>query len=92
MMPVMDGMALCRKLRANPLVNHIPVILLTAKTEESSNALGLELGADAYITKPFNIEILSKTIKSLIRNRQIIQNNESKQQYQGVFISKTTIK
>ncbi|ADB38142.1 hybrid sensor histidine kinase/response regulator transcription factor [Spirosoma linguale] len=92
MMPVMDGMALCRKLRANPLVNHIPVILLTAKTEESSNALGFELGADAYITKPFNIDILSKTIKSLIRNRQIILNNESEQQYQEEFISKVSIK
>ncbi|SOD82407.1 hybrid sensor histidine kinase/response regulator transcription factor [Spirosoma fluviale] len=92
MMPVMDGMALCRKLRANPLVNHIPVILLTAKTEESSNALGFELGADAYITKPFNIDILLKTIKSLIRNRQIILNNESEQQYQEEFISKVSIK
>ncbi|MEZ0485492.1 two-component regulator propeller domain-containing protein [Fibrella aquatica] len=92
MMPVMDGMTLCRKLRANPLINHIPIILLTAKTEESSNALGLELGADAYITKPFNIDILSKTIKSLIRNRQIIRNNENEQQYQEEFISKITIK
>jgi len=92
MMPVMDGMTLCRKMRANPLVNHIPIILLTAKTEESSNALGLELGADAYITKPFNIDILSKTIKSLIKNRDIIRNNESEQQYQEEFISKITIK
>ncbi|NID12090.1 two-component regulator propeller domain-containing protein [Fibrivirga algicola] len=92
MMPVMDGMTLCRKLRANPLINHIPIILLTAKTEESSNALGLELGADAYITKPFNIDILLKTIKSLIKNRQLIRNNESEQQYQAEFISKITIK
>lgn len=92
MMPVMDGMTLCRKLRANSLVNHIPIILLTAKTEESSNALGLELGADAYITKPFNIDILSKTIKSLIRNRQITRNNESEQKYQEEFISKINIK
>lgn len=92
MMPVMDGMTLCRRLRANPLVNHIPIILLTAKTEESSNALGLELGADAYITKPFNIDILSRTIKSLIRNRQIIRNNDHEQQYQDEFIQKINIK
>jgi len=92
MMPLMDGMTLCRKLRANPLVNHIPIILLTAKTEESSNALGFELGADAYITKPFNMEILSKTIRSLIRNRQIILNNEHEQQYQDEFIAKVSLK
>ncbi|GAB3949701.1 two-component regulator propeller domain-containing protein [Spirosoma harenae] len=92
MMPVMDGMALCRKMRANPLVNHIPIVLLTAKTEESSNVRGLELGADAYITKPFNIDILLKTVNSLIRNRQILKNNEHEQQYQEEFISKISIK
>ncbi|MCE6992477.1 two-component regulator propeller domain-containing protein [Dyadobacter sp. CY323] len=92
MMPVMDGMTLCKKLKANPLVNHIPIILLTAKTAESTNAEGLEIGADAYITKPFNVEILVKTIKGLIKNRQILKNNENEQQYQEEFISKVNIK
>ncbi|WP_460948004.1 two-component regulator propeller domain-containing protein [Spirosoma daeguense] len=92
MMPIMDGMTLCRKMRANPLVNHIPIVLLTAKTEESSNVQGLDMGADAYITKPFNIDILLKTVKGLIRNRQILKNNENEQQYQEEFISKISIK
>lgn len=92
MMPVMDGMALCRKMRANPLVNHIPIVLLTAKTEESSTIQGLEMGADAYITKPFNVDILLKTVNGLIRNRQILKNNENERQYQEEFISKITIK
>ncbi|MBD2704641.1 response regulator [Spirosoma sp. BT702] len=92
MMPVMDGMALCRKMRANPLVNHIPIVLLTAKTEESSNVQGLELGADAYITKPFNMDILLKTVNGLIKNRQILKNNEHEHHYQEEFISKISIK
>jgi signal transduction histidine kinase/ligand-binding sensor domain-containing protein/CheY-like chemotaxis protein/AraC-like DNA-binding protein len=92
MMPVMDGMTLCKKMKANPLVNHIPVILLTAKTAESTNVEGLEMGADAYITKPFNVEILLKTIKGLIKNRQILKNNDNEQHYQEEFISKVNIK
>ncbi|WP_291033462.1 two-component regulator propeller domain-containing protein [Dyadobacter sp. 50-39] len=92
MMPVMDGMTLCKKVKANPLVNHIPVILLTAKTAESTNAEGLEMGADAYITKPFNVQILTKTIKALIRNRQILRNNDNEQHYQEEFISRVQIK
>jgi ligand-binding sensor domain-containing protein/signal transduction histidine kinase/CheY-like chemotaxis protein/AraC-like DNA-binding protein len=92
MMPVMDGMTLCKKIRSNPLVNHIPIILLTAKTAESTNAEGLEMGADAYITKPFNVEILMKTIKGLIKNRQILKNNDNEQHYQEEFISKVNIK
>jgi AraC-like DNA-binding protein len=88
----MDGMALCKKIRSNPLVNHIPIILLTAKTAESTNAEGLEMGADAYITKPFNVEILTKTIKGLIKNRQILKNNDNEQHYQEEFISKVNIK
>lgn len=92
MMPVMDGMALCKKLRSNPLTNHMPVVLLTARTEESMNAEGLEMGADSYLTKPFNLQILSKTVKSLIRNRQILKNNENEQQYEEEFISSITIK
>ncbi|WP_229212856.1 hybrid sensor histidine kinase/response regulator transcription factor [Dyadobacter soli] len=92
MMPVMDGMMLCKKVKANPLVNHIPVVLLTAKTAESTNAEGLEMGADAYITKPFNVQILTKTIRALIKNRQILRNNDNEQHYQEEFISRINIK
>ncbi len=53
MMPVMDGMALCKKLRSNPLTNHMPVVLLTARTEEAMNAEGLKMGADSYSDQTF---------------------------------------
>lgn len=69
-MPEMDGLTLCRKIKQNVNLNHIPVILLTAKTREEDNLEGLNTGADAYIMKPFNIEILQKTVENLINTRQ----------------------
>lgn len=82
MMPGMDGMTLCRKIRQNILVSHIPVIMLTARTRDEDNMEGLESGADAYITKPFNIEILRQTAASLIRSREMLKNSFSGNQQQ----------
>jgi len=70
MMPEMDGITLCRKIKSNVNINHIPIILLTAKTTEEDLAEGLETGADAYIVKPFNSEILKKTVSNLLENRE----------------------
>jgi signal transduction histidine kinase/ligand-binding sensor domain-containing protein/DNA-binding NarL/FixJ family response regulator len=69
-MPQMDGITLCRKIKSNVNIDHIPVILLTAKSEEEDYAEGLDTGADAYMVKPFNPEILKKTIANLIANRE----------------------
>ena len=66
MMPDMDGEELCRFIRSNVLLNHLPVVLLTAKTSDEDRLKSLDVGANAFITKPFNIEILLKTIKNLI--------------------------
>lgn len=74
MMPEMDGMTLCKKIRQNININHIPVILLTAKNREEDNLEGLEIGADAYITKPFNIDILQQTALNLIKSREVLKN------------------
>ena len=74
MMPEMDGITLCKKIKQNININHIPVILLTAKTRIDDNIEGLSAGADAYITKPFNIDIVRKTIENLILNRQGLRN------------------
>ena len=90
MMPEMDGLTLCRKLKQNVNLNYIPVILLTAKTREEDNIEGLETGADAYLTKPFNIEILRKTVGNLIRNRERLRNNFSGQQTQEDKLEKIT--
>lgn len=70
MMPVMDGLAFCAKLKADPLTSHIPVILLTARSTEQQQAEGLSQGADAYLTKPFSAEVLLAHIASLLANRQ----------------------
>lgn len=69
-MPEMDGITLCRKIKSNVNINYIPVILLTAKSDERDRAVGLDIDADAYIVKPFNPEILKKTISNLLSNRE----------------------
>ncbi len=74
MMPVMDGINLCRELKNNTLTCHIPVILLTAREGEKNMIEGLETGADAYITKPFNAAILNITVKNLVKSRKELRN------------------
>ena len=69
MMPVMDGIELCRNIKADVQYSHIPVVLLTAKNTLTSKIQGLETGADAYIEKPFVMEYLLAQISSLLNNR-----------------------
>src|SRR5690606_36719764 len=79
-MPEMDGITLCRKVKHNVNINHIPVVLLTARKDEQFNIQGLGIGADAYIVKPFNIEIVRKTVQNIIRNRELLRNRFSGKQ------------
>ena len=74
MMPEMDGNTLCSKIKNNVNTNHLPVILLTAMSREESQLAGLETGADAYITKPFNMDILRRTILNLLAVRRTLRN------------------
>lgn len=69
MMPRMDGFELCRTVKSDIRFSHIPVILLTAMTDDKSKVSGLELGADSYIEKPFSMEVLKAGIASLLLNR-----------------------
>jgi len=73
MMPVMDGFELCRIIKSNFDYSHIPVILLTAKNTLQSKIEGLEIGADAYIEKPFSPEYLQVQIANLLSNRNKIK-------------------
>jgi two-component system cell cycle response regulator len=73
MMPEMDGFELCKLIKSNFEFSHIPVILLTAKNTIQSKVEGLELGADAYIEKPFSKEHLLAQIASLLSNRAMIR-------------------
>lgn len=67
MLPGMDGLEICRQLRANPRTKTIPIIMLTAKSEEFDKVLGLELGADDYLTKPFSVRELAARVKAIFR-------------------------
>lgn len=73
MMPEMDGFQLSNKIKANGITNHIPVILLTAKTANDDKLKGFEKGADAYITKPYNEEFLINRIKNILKNRALLK-------------------
>ncbi|MFV0312709.1 MAG: two-component regulator propeller domain-containing protein [Dysgonomonas sp.] len=70
MMPNMDGIEFCNKVKSSLLRNHIPLIMLTAKTNIASKIEALEIGADAYVEKPFSISFLSVQIKNLLESRR----------------------
>lgn len=78
MMPQMDGFELCKTIKSDLSYSHIPVVLLTAKTNIQSKIEGLELGADAYIEKPFSVEYLLANISSLIHNREKLRQTFAK--------------
>ena len=69
-MPGIDGIELCRKIKNDSRVSHIPVVLLTARSKEEQKLEGLECGADDYITKPFSFDILQLRIKRLIQQQE----------------------
>ncbi len=80
MMPGMDGVELVRRMKQNININHIPVILLTARAAVESRLEGLDVGADAYITKPFDTGVLRSTVMNLIENRERLRNSFAGQQ------------
>jgi two-component system phosphate regulon response regulator PhoB len=71
MLPGMDGLDVCRVIKNDSKTRHIPIIMLTAKGEESDVVTGLEMGADDYITKPFSPKVLNARIKSVLRKVSI---------------------
>lgn len=86
-MPVMDGFELCKTIKSELNYSHIPIILLTAKTNIQSKIEGMELGADAYIEKPFSIEYLHACISNLIQNREKLRQAFA----QSPFVAANTI-
>jgi len=70
MMPEMDGLELCRRMKTDLRINHIPVILLTARAAYIHQVNGLEKGADAYLTKPFSIQVLELNVKNILATKE----------------------
>jgi len=70
MMPVMDGVEFCRRVKADIRTSHIPFILLTARTDAETHIEGFELGVDDYIEKPFNTRVFLARLKALLENRE----------------------
>jgi two-component system phosphate regulon response regulator PhoB len=69
MLPVVDGLDVCRRLRADASTREMLIVMLTAKAEESDELIGFSLGADDYVTKPFSVKVLLERIKALRRRR-----------------------
>lgn len=69
MLPGLDGLEICRLLKADPTTSHTPIVMMTAKGEESDVVTGLELGADDYITKPFSPKVLVARLRAVLRRK-----------------------
>ncbi len=88
MMPVMDGLQFCRRLKEDNITSHIPVILLTARSAESQQVEGYEHGADAYLIKPFSAPLLVARIYNLLKNRQTLRHlADARQEEQQPLLS-----
>jgi DNA-binding response OmpR family regulator len=69
MLPAVDGLAVCKLLKSDPDTQHIPVVMVTAKTGEADVVSGLELGADDYVTKPFSPRVLLARVRAVLRRK-----------------------
>ena len=67
MLPGLDGLDVCREVRAGERTRHVPILMLTAKAEETDQVVGFSLGADDYVTKPFSVKVLVQRVKALLR-------------------------
>jgi signal transduction histidine kinase/ligand-binding sensor domain-containing protein/DNA-binding response OmpR family regulator len=88
MMPEMDGITLSKKVKQHININHIPIILLTARSKSEDRIEGLEAGADAYMVKPFNADLLKTTVSNLINNRKRLKNRFSSEKQVDEQIAK----
>lgn len=77
LLPAVDGLDVCRLLKGDPKTRHIPIVMLTAKGEESDIVAGLELGADDYVTKPFSPRVLAARVRAALRRSKGVLYDET---------------
>jgi len=70
MLPMIDGLEICRQLRADPAMQDLLILMLTARSEESDQLVGFSVGADDYVTKPFSVKVLLQRINALLRRKE----------------------
>jgi signal transduction histidine kinase/ligand-binding sensor domain-containing protein/DNA-binding response OmpR family regulator len=91
MMPVMDGIELCKRIKQDIRTSHIPVILLTARSAQESKLIGLEAGADDYIGKPFNMDMLILKIRHILKLRNRMQKQFMQSAKKGIQLTEMNI-
>jgi two-component system phosphate regulon response regulator PhoB len=88
MLPLVDGLEVCRRLRSNAETRDVLILMLTARAEESDQVIGLSLGADDYVTKPFSVKVLLERIKALVRRRAGTADDNDLVSSQGITIDR----
>ena len=89
MLPVIEGLEVCRQLRTGTRTKEIPILMLTARSEEVDEIVGFQMGADDYVTKPFKMKPLIQRIKSLLRRRDKVEATGDTVSLQGIDIDRT---
>ncbi len=88
MLPGIDGVEICRRLRAHPATRNLLILMLTAKAEEADQMVGFAVGADDYVTKPFSVRLLLERVKALLRRRQQVGEQSDVLASQGVELDR----
>jgi two-component system phosphate regulon response regulator PhoB len=88
MLPVLNGLEVCRELRGGERTREIPILMLTAKAEETDQVVGFSLGADDYVTKPFSVKVLMQRVKALQRRHQGASDTAQVIEHLGVRIDR----
>lgn len=88
MLPMVDGLEICRRLRADPVTRNMLVLMLTAKSEETDEVVGFSVGTDDYVAKPFSVKVLLERIRALLRRRDGTTANGSVLVSQGLMIDR----
>lgn len=89
MLPVIEGLEVCRQLRTGTRTKEIPILMLTARSEEVDEIVGFQMGADDYVTKPFKMKPLIQRIKALLRRRDKVEATGDTVSLQGIDIDRT---